>query len=98
VGNSEQLRDERGRWAAGMIDRLHKTLDAKGVPNPRAEAVTHLQNSGVLHPGTETLTTLGVMRTKMGPIERAKDRGARALGRDRSEMKYDHATGKVQVK
>jgi hypothetical protein len=94
--NPNELRDERGRWAAGMVDRLHKIMEAKGVPNARAEAVAHLQKSGVLHPGTETLTPLGVERSHMGPAERMKDRAARQLGRHRSEMKI--VNGKARVK
>jgi hypothetical protein len=94
--NPDQLRDEHGRFAASMIDRLHQALEAKGVPNARVEAVAHLQKHGVLHPGTERLTAKGLERTRMGPIERAKDRGARQLGRDRSEMGFK--AGRAYVK
>jgi len=93
---SDQLRDEHGRFAAGMIDRLHSIMQSKGVPNARAEAVAHLQKSGVLKPGTENLTPLGLARTRMGPIERAKDRYARATDRDRSEI--GHKAGRTFVK
>jgi hypothetical protein len=88
MGNPDQLRDEHGRFAAGMIDRLHGIMQSKGVPNARAEAIAHLQKSGVLYPGTERLTPLGLARTRMGPIERAKDRLARSLGHERSEIGY----------
>ena len=94
--NPNELRDEHGRWAAGMVDRLTGIMEKKGVPNARAEAVQHLQNSGVLYAGTERLTPLGVERSHMGPQERAKDRAARQLGRHRSEMKI--VDGKARVK
>lgn len=88
MARPNQLRDYHGRFAAGMIDRLHGIMEGKGVPNARAEAIAHLQKSGVLYPGTERLTALGLERTRMGPVERAKDRTARQLGRDRSEIGY----------
>lgn len=71
-----------------MIDRLHGIMEAKGVPNARAEAIAHLQKSGVLYPGTERLTPLGLARTRMGPVERAKDRFARATGHPRHEIGF----------
>lgn len=91
-----QLRDEKGRWAQSMIDRLHGKLAAQGVENPRVQAVAHLQHTGVLHAGSEMLTPKGLERTRMGPIERAKDRYAQQLGRHRSEIKL--LNGRPRVK
>lgn len=92
----KQLRDERGRWAQSMIDRLHDKLRAEGVENPRVQAVAHLQLHGVLHPGTETLTPKGLERTRMGPEERAKDRYARQHDRERSEVKLHNGRPRVK--
>lgn len=82
-----------------MIDRLTRQMSAKGVPNARAEAVAHLQNSGVLHKGTEKLTVKGHERTLMGASGRAKDRAARQSGdHDPSEYKYNRKTNRAVLK
>jgi hypothetical protein len=82
-----------------MIDRLTRQMSAKGVPNARAEAVTHLQNCGVLRKGTETLTAKGRERTHMGPSGRAKDRAARQSGDHKPEdYKYNRAANRAVLK
>ena len=82
----------------GMIGRLTRQLDAKGVPNARAEAIAHLQDCGVLRKGTETLTAKGRERTAMGPAGRAKDRAARQTGHKPSDYVYSRKTNSVRLK
>lgn len=95
--NPNQLRNQYGRWAADMVDKLERIMAAKGVPNARAEAVAHLQKSGVLKPGTEELTAEGIRRTQLGAAGRAKERAARQTGHKPEEY---HATkgGRVYLK
>lgn len=82
-----------------MIDRLTRQMSGKGVPNARAEAVAHLQKSGVLRKGTETLTVKGHERTAMGPAGRAKDRAARQSdGHEPGDYKYNRATNRAVLK
>ena len=80
-----------------MVDRLTRQLEAKGVPNARAEAVTHLREHGVIR-ADGTLTPKGRSRTAMGPAGRAKDRAARQTGHAKSEYKYDPRTNRATLK
>lgn len=79
----------------GMIERLTRQLGKKGLPNAREEAVAHLQKSGILRKGTETLTKKGEERTKMGPAGRAIDRASKLSGRPARDYKYIPGRGAI---
>lgn len=81
-----------------MIDRLTRQLTAKGVENPRQTAVEHLQNSGVLRKGSETLTVKGKARTAMGPAGRAKDRAASHSTATHKPSDYKYVGGRAILK
>lgn len=59
-----------------IITRLTQQLAARGVKNAAEAAREHLTRSGILRPGTDTLTFYGEQREKLGPAGRAKDRAA----------------------
>lgn len=61
-----------------IVERLMGHLMAKGMGKDEAQAaaIAHLQKSGVLKPGTLTLSDVGKVRNAMTPAQRA---GVRAL-------------------
>ena len=80
-----------------MVDRLTHQLEAKGVPNARAEAIDHLRDCGVLKADGH-LTAKGRSRTAMGPAGRAKDRAAKQTGHSKREYAYDPRTNRATLK
>lgn len=79
----------------GMVERLTRQMAKKDVPNARAEAVSHLQKSGILRKGTEKLTRKGEERTAMGPAGRAIDRASKLSGHPPSSYRYIPGRGAI---
>jgi len=74
-----------------ILDRLVSQLKANGMAEDKAYAVavSQLQKSGNLKPGTTKATAKGTKRGNMSPAERAKDRAAKDSGGKPSEYKYN---------
>lgn len=85
--------------AAAILTRLISQLKAKGHndASARAIAVSALQRSGNLKPGTEDATPKGTRRGAMSPGERAKDRESRRTGRPRTDYKYTSKTNRATL-
>jgi len=83
-----------------ILERLVRQLKAKGKSDSAAHAiaVSALQKSGNLKPGTQTATSKGIRRGNMTPAERAKDRAAKKSGRKKSEFKYNAKTNRATLK
>jgi len=83
-----------------ILDRLVHQLSEKGMDKDKAYAVatSHLQKSGVLKKGSDELTGHGETRNAMTPAARAKDRAAKAAGRDPAEYKYNKTTNRAVLK
>lgn len=80
-----------------ILDRLVSQLEAKGKPksNAYAIAVSALQKSGNLKPGSIEPTAKGIKRGNMTPAERAKDR---VKGHDPSDLKYNSKTNRATLR
>ena len=79
-----------------LITRLTRQLSAKGVPNPRAEAITQLRAFGLVRSNSEELTNLGKEREAMGPGGRAIDRAAKRSGHAPEDYKYSRGKAKLR--
>lgn len=75
-----------------ILERLVSQLKAKGYNDRAAHAiaVSSLQKSGNLKPGTEEATAKGERRGRMSPAERAKDRAIKASKKKRSTHDYNY--------
>ena len=83
-----------------ILERLVRQLKAKGKSDQAAHAiaVSALQKSGNLKPGTTKATAKGARRGAMTPAERAKDRAAKRSGRKKSEYKYNAKTNRATLR
>lgn len=84
-----------------ILDRLVGQLEAKGKPKQQAYAiaVSALQKSGNLRPGTVEATSKGKARGEMGAAGRAKDRAAKESGKHSvREYTYSPKTNRATLK
>jgi len=83
-----------------ILERLVRQLRAKGKSDAAAHAiaVSALQKSGNLKPGTQKATAKGTRRGNMTPGQRAKDRAAKTSGRSKSEYKYNAKTNRATLR
>ena len=83
-----------------IMDRLVGQLKNKGFNKNSAYAIatSKLQKSGNLKKGTTKPTAKGVVRGKMTPGERAKDRASKASGNPKSAYKYNSKTNRATKK
>ncbi len=83
-----------------ILERLVSQLKAKGKSDAAAHAiaVSALQKSGNLKPGTQTATAKGTRRGNMTPGERAKDRASKKSGKGKSAYKYNKQTNRATLK
>jgi hypothetical protein len=83
-----------------ILERLVSQLKAKGKPEASAYAIatSSLQRAGDLKPGSQEPTKKGMIRGKMSPGARAKDREARYQGKSPGDFKYDPATNRATQK
>lgn len=97
--NPTQPRDDRGRWTHSLIASLENQLLAKGHKGAEAHAlaIEILQKQGSLDKNG-VITDHGMERQSMGKAGRAKDRAAKQLGRDPSEIAYNPRTKRTEVK
>jgi hypothetical protein len=75
-------------------------LKSKGYNDQSAHAiaVSALQKSGNLKPGTEEATAKGAKRGNMSPAARAKDRAAKRSGKATTAYKYNKKTNRATLK
>ena len=83
-----------------ILERLVRQLKAKGKSDSAAHAiaVSALQKSGNLKPGTQTATAKGTRRGNMTPGERAKDRASKKSGKKTRDYKYNKQTNRATLK
>jgi len=83
-----------------ILERLVSQLKAKGKSDSAAHAiaVSALQKSGNLKPGTQTATAKGTRRGNMTPGERAKDRASKKSGKSKRAYKYNKQTNRATLK
>lgn len=83
-----------------ILERLVSQLKAKGYNDRAAHAiaVSSLQKSGNLKPGTEEATPKGARRGAMSPAQRAKDRAAKRSGRPTHDYKYSAKTNRATLR
>jgi len=83
-----------------ILERLVRQLKAKGKSDSAAHAiaVSALQKSGNLKPGTQTATAKGTRRGNMTPGERAKDRASKKSGKKTRDYKYNSKTNRATLK
>lgn len=83
-----------------IVERLVRQLKAKGKDDgdARAIAVSSLQKHGVLKKGTTDLTPKGKVRDSMSAAERAKDRYAKASGRDPADYTYNQLKNTARLR
>lgn len=81
-----------------ILDRLVEQLKAKGVGNPEAIAITHLQKHGILTPGGSELTRKGEKRDAMTPAERCIDRACAGTKHHKTDYVYDPKTNSARLK
>lgn len=74
-----------------ILDRLVKQLKTNGKSKEAAYAiaVSSLQKSGNLKPGSTEATSKGIKRGEMTPAQRAKDRAAKDSGGKPSDYSYN---------
>ena len=91
---------EEKKKVPAIVTRLRSQLKAKGMNAGQAAAVANktLQKSGVLKPGTTTLTKKGQKRQSMGAEGRAKDREARKQGKSPKDFVYSKKTNRATLK
>lgn len=83
-----------------ILDRLVKQLEAKGMGKSQAFAVATnaQQKAGNLKAGSHELTAQGKVRQAMGAAGRAKDRAAKAAGRNTKDYSYASRTNRATLK
>lgn len=83
-----------------ILDRLVQQLMDKGASRYKAYAiaVSALQKTGNLKPGTLEPTKKGIVRGNMTPEERAKDRAIMKHGGRPSDYSYDYKTNRTRKK
>lgn len=83
-----------------ILERLVSQLKAKGKSDQAAHAiaVSALQKSGNLKPGTQKATAKGARRGAMTPGARAKDRAAKRSGKKKSDYKYNAKTNRATLR
>ncbi len=83
-----------------ILQRLISQLEAKGMPESKANAVatSQLQKSGSLKPGSQDLTEQGKKRSAMGAAGRAKDRAAKKSGGSSINYVYNQLTNTAHRK
>lgn len=83
-----------------ILTRLVSQLQAKGHPKGKATAiaVSALQKSGNLKPGSTEPTAKGVARGNMTAAERAKDRASKLSGKSPSAYKYNQLNNTARLK
>lgn len=89
VYSPSQARASDGKFSGGLMDSLEHQLAAKNGGNRVAAhqlAVEIMTKQGTYDPVTGRLTPLGEQREALGHWGRVRDRAARQLGRDISEI------------
>lgn len=79
-----------------LLNRLTSQLAAKGVKGAKGMAAALLQKRGQMKGGK--LTSAGKTRQAMGASGRAKDRAAKASGKNKSAYKYNAKTNAATLK
>lgn len=75
-----------------LIERLSAQVGNRDM------AVKILQDRGMLHPNSETLTAKGQIRNSMTAEERAIDRASKRSGRNKSEYVYNPSTNRATLR
>jgi hypothetical protein len=75
-----------------LIDRLAAQVGSRSI------ALGLLEKRGMVHPGTEKLTTKGEERNNMTAGERAVDRASKLSGTAPSKYAYNSKTNRATLK
>ena len=83
-----------------LIERLTEQMKTQANPpaDPRGAVIAVLMKRGFLKPDGKTFTPEGAARNNMTAAERAKDRMAKATGKDVDQFVYDPKTNKAVLK